>query len=180
MHRFFQYALDSIQGHDYLVKVGMEKYQDICDLVSKDSNLRLKLGDEFYQYVHLVLEEAAEPVVSDSIYSGGYNDDDILIDYRMFCKVNNAITTFLKDDETIAISTHSRHLVSGNIRNEISLSYLHLSKTKPLGYYLRNAYGNDYFSISIQIGRGEYTRFAESVTNPRVVAELTDNPKNSL
>lgn len=180
LHRFFQYALDSIQGHDYLVKVGMEKYRDVCDLVSKDSNLRLKLGDEFYKYVHWLLEEAAVPAVSDSIYRRGFNDDDIMKDYRMFCKVNHAITCFLKDDEMIAISAHSRHLASGNIRNEIALSELHLYKEKPLGYYLRDAFGKDYFSIGVQIGRGEYTAFAESVTNPRVVKALTENPKNSL
>lgn len=180
LHRFFQYALDSIQGYDYLVKVGMEKYRDVCDLVSKDSNLRLKLGDEFYKYVYWLLEEAAVPAVSDSIYRRGFNDDDIMKDYRMFCKVNHAITCFLKDEEMIAISAHSRHLASGNIRNEIALSELHLYKEKPLGYYLRDAFGKDFFSISVQIGRGKYTAFAESVTNPRVVKELTENPKNSL
>lgn len=180
LHSFFQYALDSIQGHDYLVKVGMEKYRDMCDLASKDSNLRLKLGDEFYKYLHWVLEEAAVPAVSDSIYRRGFNDDDIMKGYRMFCKVNHAITCFLKDEEMIAISAHSRHLASGNIRNEIALSELHLYKEKPLGYYLRDAFGKDFFSIGVQIGRGEYTAFAESVTNPRVVKELTENPKNSL
>lgn len=180
LHRFFQYALDSVQSYDYLVKIGMRKYQDVYNLASKDSSLRLKLGEKFYRYVLSILKEVTEPVVADPIYYALGDDNAALTGSKMFSKVNNAVENFLKNDETIVITAHSKDLATGNIRCEIVLPEFYLSKGKTLGYYLHDAYGDDYFSICFQIGKGTYTSFEESIIHPIAVRELKRNPKNSM
>jgi erythromycin esterase-like protein len=94
-------------------------------------------------------------------------------DQKMFLNISQAIDLYLSSDEKVLIWSHLDHVSQRSL-------YIY-PEIHPLGYYLNQCYGNEYYSIGLLAGEGTYT-----AVNPKDSARtLTVHPlaipvKNSL
>ena len=132
-------------GKFYLRKTVERKYGDIIAFAQRDTMFQNRLGKQSFEFYLSILKN--ETAVMSNLVEWE-KDRDI----NMSKRVNSLVNIFLKPGEKAAIYAHSGHL------NSVEQFDDNLKKVTPLGFYLKNNYGNQYFSISFQIGEGTYTQ----------------------
>lgn len=144
----FEYHL-ALLGKDggkfYLRKTIERKYHDIIDSAQRDTMLQNRLDKQSFEFYLSILKN--ETYVIRNLAEWGENRD-----INMSKRVKTLVNIFLRPGETAVIYEHSGHLTS------VDQFYDNSERVTPLGFYLKNNYGNQYFSISFQIGEGTYTQ----------------------
>lgn len=132
-------------GKFYLKKTIERKYDNIIAFAQRDTMFQNRLGKQNFEFYLSILKN--ETYVIRNLVEW-QKDRDI----NMSKRVNSLVNIFLRPGEKAAIYAHSGHLNSVEQFDDNS------KKVTPLGLYLKNNYGNQYFSISFQIGEGTYTQ----------------------
>jgi erythromycin esterase-like protein len=94
-------------------------------------------------------------------------------DQKMFLNISQAIDLYLRPDEKVLIWSHLEHVSRRSL-------YLY-PEIHPLGYYLNQYYGKEYYSIGLFAGEGTYTAIdPEDPARTLTVHPLAMSVKNSL
>jgi erythromycin esterase-like protein len=158
----FHLALQGkVKGQFYLKKVAEEKYDDMLTQARLDTSLRTSLGKQNFECYLSILKNEISLHRSDAEFV----DDR---DSNMSIRVNDFINICVKTNEKAAILAHSGHL------QNLERPGLFLAKEAPLGFYLRKKYGDQYFSISFQIGQGTFTQ--DECTGTKTITQTLPSP----
>ncbi|MDR6339106.1 erythromycin esterase-like protein [Filimonas zeae] len=137
--------LGSTNGKWYLQQIQDKKYDLIYNHAQADTLLRQKLDQRFFQLYLSYLKSL--PVLQPGILMPMPDERDS----GMAKQVQMVMETLLHAGEKAVIYAHSSHLTALPT-NRFKETYY------PLGYYLKQHYGRQYFTVSFQIAAGYYTQ----------------------
>ena len=121
----------------YLRFIKDKRYTDLIELAQSDPYFREKIDEKHFAYYKFVVESCTE------------NSDMSTREFDMAKMTRKAVEILTDEKEKAIIHMHSSHLnVTPRINRTIS---------NATGYYLKDWYGNGFFTVSFQIGEGEYT-----------------------
>lgn len=144
----------------YLRLIMDTKYSELIELAKTDSMFLKKIDKqqfEFYQYV----------VASCNKITDGENRE-----FEMAQRTLKAMEVFVRNDEKAIIHMHSAHLIS---RPHVDDGVFNRKAT---GYYLKDKCGSSFFTISFQIGEGEYTDDLNPYSQQSVTSLFTPMPQS--
>lgn len=159
---FYDYLLAILgkeRGRQYLIKLYDKKFKDILQCAHDDVYLKTKLGEENFLLFIKYIETCIKLGIGSELPTPDYRD------YYMFTYTKQLVDHFLKEDEKLIMHGHSAHL--SNLERFDSFPY----KEIPAGNRLKKYYGNKYYSISFQVGKGTFTQeaagyFSKLITLP--------------
>ena len=127
-----------------------EEYEKSLSLAENNPNIRHAVGDIEWQFLKHTLSKLNMAVVKKgtTFYFKSPFSQLLERDGRMFENVSRAISLYLGEDEKALIWTHNAHATQSN---------LYLYPDHPLGYYLRQHYGNEYYNVGLLTGEGSFT-----------------------
>ncbi|HBG40393.1 MAG TPA: hypothetical protein DDW85_03125, partial [Porphyromonadaceae bacterium] len=156
---YFRLLLGDINSLPYLRLLKKENYRGIIDHALTDARLQSIMEPEDFNYLLFLLNESIE---GRTIFNGENENRE----FDMWKRADKIIQQYLKKDNKVVIYAHSSHI---NKKNDF---FFDVQKKPSLGNYIHKKYGNGYFSICFQVGRGKYTQDDSGVFSKTVIDTL--------
>jgi erythromycin esterase-like protein len=94
-----------------------------------------------------ILKSRTDSALAHPLFKGWSDWQMAHRDYILWQNAKQVLENFIDDNSTVAINAHYAHLNK--------FTYVHFNEVVPLGQYLAEAYGNDYYHLGILLGQGE-------------------------
>ena len=134
----------------------------------EDVYLKTKLGEENFSLFTQYIETCINLGIGSQLPPPDYRD------FYMFTYTKQLADHFLKKDEKLIIHAHSAHL--SNLERFDSFPY----KEIPAGNRLKKYYGDKYYSIGFQVGKGTFTQESAGYFSKLIALPLSKPPYNSF
>ena len=146
----------------YLHAIAHDKYQEVKEYI-RQSSIHTLLGDRDLQYLFFLLDEMTHAYpMSDEDYTAEQETNSAK-------RVEKIISLFLSSTEKAAITAHSQHTNQSVPLRDYDTNHY------SFGYYLKQKYKKQYYSITFQVGTGSH-RQDSIFTGSRHVAEPLQTP----
>lgn len=168
---FYDYLSELLgkeKGRYYLLKLYDKKFKDILQYAHEDVYLKTKLGEENFTLFTQYIETCINLDINSELPTPDYRD------HYMFTYTKQLADHFLKEDEKLIIHAHSAHL--SNLERFDSFPY----KEIPAGNRLKKYYGDKYYSISFQVGKGTFTQESAGNFSKLIALPLSKPPYDSF
>lgn len=94
-----------------------------------------------------ILKSRTDSVLLNSLFPYWSEWQYVHRDYIMWQNTRQVLESFMNDNSPVAICAHYAHLNKN--------TFVHFNEVVPLGQYLKETYGNDYYCLGILLGEGE-------------------------
>ncbi|WP_379993971.1 erythromycin esterase family protein [Dysgonomonas termitidis] len=159
LYEYFKLLIGDANSLCYLQKLNENDYESIRKYALNDSTLQSSLSSKDFDYLLFLINEAEHNP------SKLWGRDDKR-EYGMWRKTDEIIKIYLKENDKAVVYAHSSHT------NKMKDFFSDIFTIPSLGAYIYRKYKDEYFSIAIQVGKGEYTQDDTGAFSKAVLDQL--------